>query len=356
MRDLPANLIGKIKSENKFSEKNEDEIIKGDDGIDVGGDATWDLLKGAAFSLDGKFELGEKVLVAKEDTGFMVGEIESKSEDCKCPFATHSHDLSGFTVSYGDEFNEDICTLLIMKISNGNGSTVKKEEIKRVSEKKTSSNKKQEIPLKDQPKTKSVIQIPKNEKISTKNSSNSTNSINNNEPKRNEKLSITINKPRKNKKPVVIIDGPSVASKHKKNVAFSSSGLELAIKYFERKGHQAVAFVPQFYLSRKTSKNEGLTLGDFCNVADNPKLLGSLFEAGKVILVPPSCNIHSYITDYALKNRDSIILSNNKDLLLKCVPIDESSKENQNLILDSCLSFTFILNDFIPNPDKYHPN
>ena len=68
----------------------------------------------------------------------------------------------------------------------------------------------------------------------------------NNKPK----MKIEIKKP---SKPSVIIDGPGVACKYKKNVSFSSSGLEISIKFFEKRGHKVVAFVPEFYLRRKPS-------------------------------------------------------------------------------------------------------
>ena len=50
-------------------------------------------------------------------------------------------------------------------------------------------------------------------------------------------------------KPLIVIDAPNVAIRHGRSQTFSCRGIEIAIAFWARRGHRAVAFLPEFHLN-----------------------------------------------------------------------------------------------------------
>ncbi len=90
----------------------------------------------------------------------------------------------------------------------------------------------------------------------------------------------------KQQKCMIVLDGPNVAMKHGKQKVFSISGLKIAIEYWEKRGHEVVAFMPQHFATRKAPAGQELRLMEFMPMADNVPLLQKLVEQGRVVLTP----------------------------------------------------------------------
>ncbi|XP_037903749.1 NEDD4-binding protein 1 [Hermetia illucens] len=104
-------------------------------------------------------------------------------------------------------------------------------------------------------------------------------------------------------KRMVIIDGSNVAYAHSCNKFFSVKGIDIALQYFERIGHEAKAVVPQHRL-RKFA-------------ASDPQLLAALHRQGKIVLTPcknlPGKSTASYDDRFILQlavEFDAAVVSN----------------------------------------------
>lgn len=84
-------------------------------------------------------------------------------------------------------------------------------------------------------------------------------------------------------------------------------------------------------------------------IADDLELLKKLIKADKVILIPSKDSQYSYLVNYA-QEKKAVIVSNDKNLFIK----DNPGKSNW--IQAHCLTFVFVQNDFIPNPDFKWPS
>lgn len=152
-------------------------------------------------------------------------------DDCDCP--NGSHTLKGWNVSFGEEMNEDLLPAQILKIPQ------------------SFPEEKKPIPLEISTKTEPETQKPTIKGILP----NLGSQVPSGEEKvkRNTSGNLKINAPQQGQ-PVIVIDGPSVATRHGKNQAFSTLGLNIAISHFEKKGYDVVAFVPEYYFQRKPPK------------------------------------------------------------------------------------------------------
>eukprot|EP01097_Dermamoeba_algensis_P000717 TRINITY_DN1253_c0_g1_i1.p1 TRINITY_DN1253_c0_g1~~TRINITY_DN1253_c0_g1_i1.p1 ORF type:complete len:222 (-),score=53.25 TRINITY_DN1253_c0_g1_i1:330-995(-) len=156
----------------------------------------------------------------------------------------------------------------------------------------------------------------------------------------------------KKKNKVVVIDGPNVARKHGKKSNFSVRGIHIAHEYFSKMGYETISFVPEHYVSRKAtqSANGKSTLMDFLPMADNITLLNKLVDDGLVVLTPPQDYDDSYMIQYA-KLHNALIVTNDRlwDFIEK-QPAHKRKSETK-WIRTHCISYTFIKDTFMPNPD-----
>jgi len=175
-------------------------------------------------------------------------------------------------------------------------------------------------------------------------------------PKKNTSTSTQSNH---GKKALVVIDGPNVAMKHGKKSYFSVVGLKIAIEYYISRGYDAIAFVPEYIATRKaqpsTLGGSTLRLGDFMTVGDNLPQLMELVEQGRVVLTPAQDYDDSYCIEYA-KNHNGFIVTNDRynDHIEK-QPSEREKAVDRKFIRDHSISFTFIRDEFMPNPDFVLP-
>jgi hypothetical protein len=151
------------------------------------------------------------------------------------------------------------------------------------------------------------------------------------------------------KKHLIIIDGPNVARKHGKDTEFSTEGLNIALKYWTDRGHDAIAFLPEHYVKRKPGQGT-VTLQEYLPKAKNIPLIMELIEKGQVVLTPPQDYDDSYTIDYAMKH-DGCIVSNDRywdHIEQKADLGKKAKKETLRWIREHLISFTFVRDEFMP--------
>ena len=141
----------------------------------------------------------------------------------------------------------------------------------------------------------------------------------------------------------IVIDGSNVAKSHGQGGEYSIRGIELVIRYFEKRGHKTiVAFLPEFHKSKHMSSDQGLLFQ---------------LEKERRICFTPSRKVDgkrvtphddTYILEYAVKS-GAIVVSRDhfRDL------IDEKP-EYAEVIKKRILPQTFVCGDddvmFPPDP------
>ncbi|KAK8799524.1 hypothetical protein WA158_006073 [Blastocystis sp. Blastoise] len=166
-------------------------------------------------------------------------------------------------------------------------------------------------------------------------------------------------------KPLIVIDAPNVCMRHGtlSNI-FSSQGLKIALNYYRSRGHKVISFIPDYYLDAKrvAEKARLVQLGFKredgkkyqASIPDNLQLLRSLRDKGMLITTPSQDYDDSYCIRYA-QNHDGCIVSN--DLYRDYIDSLPINKKNilRKWIRTHVISYTFIENEFLPNPNFVFP-
>lgn len=119
---------------------------------------------------------------------------------------------------------------------------------------------------------------------------------------------------------------------------------------------QAIAFVPEYVTSykdvgdNKRLQKSGVKANTASKIPDDIQLLRDLSDQGLLITTPPQDYDDSYIIQYAM-NHGGFIVSNDR---FRDHKRKESSKV-RNWLKTHLISFTFILDEFMPNPDFVFP-
>jgi len=161
------------------------------------------------------------------------------------------------------------------------------------------------------------------------------------------------------KMPSVVIDGPNVAMKHGKKKNFSVEGVKIALQYYSSRGFDPIAFVPEYIATRKASAptlgSSTLKLGDFMTVGDDlPKLL-ELVDAGLVVLTPAQDYDDSYCIEYAKRHHACIVTNDRYNDHIDKQQNEREKATVRKFIRDHSISFTFVRDEFMPNPDFVFP-
>ena len=162
-------------------------------------------------------------------------------------------------------------------------------------------------------------------------------------------------------KPLIVIDGPNVAIKHGQRTRFSCRGIQLVIEYWQAAGHRTLAFVPDSYLNFDraggSKRAASLGLSDAKYVADDVPLLRTLEARGDLVVTPPQDYDDSYAIAYARDRMPACIVTNDmyRDYVESEGRRGRSKKEADEWRREHLISFTFILDEFLPNPDFVFP-
>ena len=149
--------------------------------------------------------------------------------------------------------------------------------------------------------------------------------------------------------------------RHGLNKTFSCKGIEIAINHFRSLGHKVMAFMPDYYLNYdkvgglKRASVLGFDVGR-ARMPDDVTLLNRMVTSGDIIATPPQDYDDSYCIQYA-RSHDGCILTN--DMYRDAVKDLKTGKvEKQELKLwlrAHCISYTFVVDEIIPNPDFIIP-
>jgi len=158
-----------------------------------------------------------------------------------------------------------------------------------------------------------------------------------------------------NSKCLVVIDAPNVAMKHG-NRTFSTKGITLCVEYYQKRGHEVVAFLPEHYVNgKKTPGANGVTLSDYYNPkVDNMTLIDRLVRDEILFFTPPQDYDDSYCIQYAKQN-GGIIVTN--DMYRDHIQQFQEPQRGRvkRWIREHVCSFTFVKDTFMPNPDFKFP-
>jgi hypothetical protein len=145
-------------------------------------------------------------------------------------------------------------------------------------------------------------------------------------------------------KPLILLDASNIAMRHG-DKTFSTKGIMIVMDYFVRNGHRVLAFLPE-YLFR-----ESITSSKKRVVPDDIEYLKKLHSEGLIVQTPSQDYDDSYCIQYCRQN-NAFIVTNDlfRDYLEKFT--DPTKKKAENLwIIEKRISFTFLKDEFLPNPD-----
>lgn len=111
-----------------------------------------------------------------------------------------------------------------------------------------------------------------------------------------------------------------------------------------------MVFLPEHYLHRKVG--DSARLGDYAPMADDLPALTRMVESGDVALTPAQDYDDSYAIRYA-RQHDACIVSN--DRYWDWVQKQRDPGPATRWIRTHTISFTFVRDEFVPNPDFRFP-
>jgi hypothetical protein len=167
---------------------------------------------------------------------------------------------------------------------------------------------------------------------------------------------------------LVVLDAPNVAMRHGKHGSskrFSCQGIKIAIDYWTQRGHKVLAFLPDFYMNydyvngKKRTAALGMSDVPASKMPDDVGLLIKLVDAGFLVQTPPQDYDDSYSIEYARRKHGVIVTNDMYRDHIEKVGQSEGRREREDTfswIRTHCISFTFVADEFVPNPDFRFPD
>lgn len=148
---------------------------------------------------------------------------------------------------------------------------------------------------------------------------------------------------------MILLDASNIAMRHGDRT-FSTKGIKIVLEYFIKNGHKVLAFLPEYLFRSKDSSSQSTTKKKRV-IPDDTDYLNKLSNQGLIIQTPAQDYDDSYCIQYCKQN-NSYIVTNDlfRDYVEKIV--DSRKRESERLwIIEKRISFTFIKDEFLPNPD-----
>ena len=155
----------------------------------------------------------------------------------------------------------------------------------------------------------------------------------------------------------IVVDAANVAMFHGKQTVFSCLGIELALRYWEKRGHPAVAVLPSYYLDYEQvgARRRLRALGGDVSTAklpDDIARLERLVADGRLVVTPA----HDYDDSYALhfaRLHDGYVLSNDRyaDFVDKAGMAGRSRRDAAAWVRAHVVSFAWFGDELMPNPE-----
>mmetsp|Transcript_84613 Transcript_84613/g.226140 ORF Transcript_84613/g.226140 Transcript_84613/m.226140 type:complete len:764 (-) Transcript_84613:171-2462(-) len=163
-------------------------------------------------------------------------------------------------------------------------------------------------------------------------------------------------------KPLIVVDAPNVALKmggfEKK---FCSRGVQIVLEHYLSLGHEVVAFLPEYYVdaeavdkARIESRRRG-PKGHEVRVPDDIQLLWDLVKKKILVVTPPQDYDDSYAIAHARRNEGCIVTNDLYRDYLEKQKGEQNYKEAKSWVKTHSISFTFVGDVFLPNPDFRFP-
>lgn len=167
---------------------------------------------------------------------------------------------------------------------------------------------------------------------------------------------------------LIVLDAENVAVFHGKGMFFSVRGLEIVRDFFQSRGHRVIGFVPQYVVDERNWEarwkpiERKLKLGikptkedNYMKVPDNLKRLQKLIMEGFICHTPSTDYSDSYTIQYAMKNHGIVVTNDRYRDAKEKTANPEERKQKELWIHTHLLSFAFVGDDFVPNPDFEPP-
>lgn len=176
------------------------------------------------------------------------------------------------------------------------------------------------------------------------------------------KLSVKRGDGNAKEKCLIVLDAPNIAMRHGLNKKFSCRGIRLAFDYYIKRGHKVVAFLPDYIIhyedvgANKRMANAGFKVSP-SKLPDDVILLNKMVEEGLIIPTPSQDYDDSYCIKYAGRHNGCVV---SNDLYRDHIENMDGPKE-QKIAMKSWLyahriSFTWVGDEFLPNPDFRFPD
>mmetsp|Transcript_7395 Transcript_7395/g.6660 ORF Transcript_7395/g.6660 Transcript_7395/m.6660 type:complete len:167 (-) Transcript_7395:39-539(-) len=143
------------------------------------------------------------------------------------------------------------------------------------------------------------------------------------------------------------------------NKEFRVKGIQIVLQFFQKNGHQVIAFVPDYLLSYdrviQKKKFNAMSMNEkkMAQIPDNMALMHTLVKQGLIVQTPSQDYDDSYCIQYA-KSHSALVVTNDKfrDFIGKQPTAEERKKEGA-WVRSCSISYTFHHDQFLPNPDCF---
>lgn len=143
---------------------------------------------------------------------------------------------------------------------------------------------------------------------------------------------------------LIVLDTANLCFSHGKGNVFSIDGFMIAYNYYKKKGYKVVGFIASYYI--RTQKHQ---------VKGNWEDLERLIRENVLILTPPQDYDDSYMLEYAKRHRGYIVSNDMYRDHLQKFKNEKQRERMRDWIKKHTISFTFIQDEFLPNPDAKVP-
>ncbi|KDO29236.1 hypothetical protein SPRG_19902 [Saprolegnia parasitica CBS 223.65] len=160
---------------------------------------------------------------------------------------------------------------------------------------------------------------------------------------------------------LIVVDAANVAMRHGLNARFSCAGIRLVFDYYLARGHKVLAFLPDYLLRYESVGAQKRMAGAGYDVSpsklpDDVGLLQSMVLEGTVIATPPQDYDDSYCIQYAGRH-DGCVVTNDlfRDHVDGLQGTGQQKAAMRQWLSAHCISFTWVGDEFLPNPDFRFP-
>ncbi|CAD8104596.1 unnamed protein product [Paramecium sonneborni] len=159
-------------------------------------------------------------------------------------------------------------------------------------------------------------------------------------------------------KKLIIIDGMNVAMRYGQEQAqvakFCSQGLKCALEFWVKKGHEVMIILPDFCFNESDiNKKKESNKNNINKLPDDVKLLLEMKNKGYAYGVPNWNYDDSYMIQFA-REKGGLILTNDRyNDHIRALESNIVERERlKEWIRNNCISYTFLQNELVPNPDQ----